>query len=153
MNACMYFSLISGMQIANFMCRIVLSLHPVWLYHILPNHNDTFGKKVIEHKMCVLIFSTNLSETFLIRRRMQPHIIMHLRVVKSRRMRWAGHVARMGEERGANRVLVGKPEGKNHWGDPDVDGKIILRWIFRKSEGVVRTGWSWLRIGRGGGQL
>src|SRR5215475_5223095 len=35
-----------------------------------------------------------------------------LRVVKSRRMRWAGHVARMGEEKGVHRVLVGKPEGK-----------------------------------------
>ena len=35
-----------------------------------------------------------------------------LRVIKLRRMRWAGHVARMGEERGVYRVLVGKPEGK-----------------------------------------
>ena len=35
-----------------------------------------------------------------------------LRAIKSRRMRWAGHVARMGEDRGAFRVLVGKPEGK-----------------------------------------
>jgi hypothetical protein len=35
-----------------------------------------------------------------------------VRVVKSRRMRWAGHVARMGEDRGVHRVLVGKPEGK-----------------------------------------
>src|SRR5215469_13420277 len=35
-----------------------------------------------------------------------------VQVVKSRRMRWAGHVARMGEERGVHRVLVGKPEGK-----------------------------------------
>jgi hypothetical protein len=39
---------------------------------------------------------------------------------------------------------------RDHWGDPDVDGRIILRWIFRKWEGVVGTGWSWLRIGRGG---
>jgi len=38
-----------------------------------------------------------------------PNIV---RVVKSRRMRWAGHVARMGEERGVHRVLLGKPEGK-----------------------------------------
>jgi hypothetical protein len=38
-----------------------------------------------------------------------PNIV---RVVKSRRMRWAGHVSRMGEERGVYRVLVGKPEGK-----------------------------------------
>ena len=42
---------------------------------------------------------------------------------------------------------------RDHWGDPDVDGRIILRRIFRKWEGVVGTGWSWLRIGRGGGHL
>ena len=62
-------------------------------------------------------------------------------------------MARMGEGRGVHRVLVGKPEGKNHLGDPDADGRIILRWIFRKWEGVVRTGWSWLRIGTAGGHL
>ena len=39
-----------------------------------------------------------------------------VRVIKSRRMRWAGHVARMGEDRGAYRVLVGKPEGKRPLG-------------------------------------
>jgi len=38
-----------------------------------------------------------------------PNIV---RVIKSRRMRWAGHVARMGDSRGVYRVLVGKPEGK-----------------------------------------
>ena len=38
-----------------------------------------------------------------------PNIV---RVIKSRRMKWAGHVARMGEERGVYRVLVGKPEGR-----------------------------------------
>jgi len=43
-------------------------------------------------------------------------------------MRWAGHVARMGEERGVYRVLVGKPEGKRHWGDQGVDGWISRRW-------------------------
>jgi len=41
-----------------------------------------------------------------------------LRVVKSRRMRQAGHVERMGEERGMHRVLVGKPEGKRPLGRP-----------------------------------
>ena len=44
-----------------------------------------------------------------------PNIV---RVVKSRRMRWAGHVARMGEVRGVHRVLVGKPEGKRPLGRP-----------------------------------
>jgi len=42
-----------------------------------------------------------------------PNIVQ---VIKSRRMRWAGHVARMGEERGVYRVLVGKPEGKRPLG-------------------------------------
>jgi hypothetical protein len=73
-----------------------------------------------------------------------PNIV---RVVKSRRMRWAGHVARMGEERGVHMVLVGKPEGKRPLGRPR------RRWMFRKLEGVVGTGWSWLRIGTGGGHL
>jgi hypothetical protein len=41
-----------------------------------------------------------------------------VRVVKSRRMRWAGHVARMGEQRGVHRMLVGKPEGKRPLGRP-----------------------------------
>jgi hypothetical protein len=36
------------------------------------------------------------------------------RIIKSRRIRWTGHVARMGEKRNAYRLLVGKPEGKNH---------------------------------------
>jgi hypothetical protein len=44
-----------------------------------------------------------------------PNIV---RVVKSRRMGWAGYVARMGEERGVHRVLVGKPEGKRSLGRP-----------------------------------
>jgi len=43
---------------------------------------------------------------------------------------------------------------RGHWADQDVDGWIILRWIFRNLEGVVvGTGWSWLRIGIGGGHL
>jgi hypothetical protein len=37
--------------------------------------------------------------------------------------------------------------------DQDVDGRIILMYIFRKLEGVVGTGWSWLSIGKGGGYL
>jgi len=44
-----------------------------------------------------------------------PNIV---RVIKSRRMRWVGHVAHMGEMRGAYRVLVGKPEGKRPLGRP-----------------------------------
>jgi hypothetical protein len=49
--------------------------------------------------------------------------------------------------------LMIKPSRCTNWGDHDVDGRIILRWIFRKLEGVVGTGWNWLRIGTGGGHL
>ena len=38
---------------------------------------------------------------------------------------------------------LGNLRNRDHWGDPDVDGRIILRWIFSTCEGVVGTGWSW----------
>ena len=53
-----------------------------------------------------------------------------------------------GETRGVYRVLVGKTEGKNQLGDPGVDGRIILRWIFMKWDVGVWTASSWLRIGQ-----
>jgi hypothetical protein len=51
-------------------------------------------------------------------------------MIKSRRMRWAGHVARIGDKRNAYKILEGKPEGKNHWEDQDVGGKTVLKWIL-----------------------
>jgi hypothetical protein len=63
-----------------------------------------------------------------------------VRVIKSRRMGWAEHVARIGERKGVYWVLVRKPVGKNHLGEPGIDGKVIIRWIFRKWEVGVWTG-------------
>jgi hypothetical protein len=48
---------------------------------------------------------------------------------------------------------VGKPEGKNHLKDPGVDGRIILRWIFRKWYVGAWTESIWLKIGTSGGHL
>jgi hypothetical protein len=74
-----------------------------------------------------------------------------IRVIKSRRLRWAGHVARMGERRGAYRASVGKPEGRRpHLEDPGVDGRIILKWTCERLDGGAWTGSIWFKIGTGG---
>jgi hypothetical protein len=52
-------------------------------------------------------------------------------VIKSRRMRWAVHVARMGKRIGAHSVLVWRPVGKNHLEDLDQNERIILKYIFK----------------------
>jgi hypothetical protein len=53
-----------------------------------------------------------------------------IRQIKSMRMRWAGHVARMGEVRKVYRVLVGKLEGKYHLEDQGVDGRMGSKWTL-----------------------
>jgi hypothetical protein len=68
-------------------------------------------------------------------------------------MRWAGHVARMGQDRVVHKVLVGKPEGKRPLGRPRRRWKDNIKMDLREVEGVVGTGWSWLRIGTDGGHL
>jgi hypothetical protein len=79
-----------------------------------------------------------------------PNIV---RVVKSRRTRWAGHVARMGELRGLHRVLVGKPERKRPLGRPIRRWEDNIKMDVQDVGGGCGTGWSWLRIGTGGGHL
>jgi hypothetical protein len=80
------------------------------------------------------------------------HVIT-VRVIKSRRMRWAGHVARMGEGRGVYRVLVESPEARDYWQDIRVGGRITLRLTLGTQEWMGRTGFGWLRIGSSGGFL
>jgi hypothetical protein len=55
-----------------------------------------------------------------------------VRVIKARRMRLAGHVARMGEVRGAYNISVGNMKGGDHWEDLGIDGRITIRWILGK---------------------
>jgi hypothetical protein len=77
-----------------------------------------------------------------------------IRMIKSRRMRWEGHVARKGETRNAYRILVVKPDGKRpirqrrRWVD---NIKMDLRGMGW--DGMVWTGSNWLRIGTSGGLL
>jgi hypothetical protein len=74
-----------------------------------------------------------------------PNII---RVIKSRILRWAGHVVRMG--RSACRVFVGKPEGRRTPVRPSIDRKIILKCMLENWNRWAWTGSIWLRMGTGG---
>jgi hypothetical protein len=53
-------------------------------------------------------------------------------VIKSRRTRWVGHIEHMGSVRNAYRILVGKPEGRDHTKYLGTGGKIIFKWILQK---------------------
>jgi hypothetical protein len=79
-----------------------------------------------------------------------PNII---RVIKSRRMRWAGHIARMGEGRGAYRVLVGRSEGRRPLGRPRHRWEGNIKMDLQEVGWGAWTGLIWLRIGTGGGPL
>jgi hypothetical protein len=70
-----------------------------------------------------------------------PTIII---IINARRMRWAEHVARMGEKSNAYRLLEGKPEGRRPLGRP------ILGWISHRWDEVMWTGLVWLGVGTSG---
>ena len=60
----------------------------------------------------------------------------NIRVIKTRRIRWTEHVACIEERRDVYRILVGNLSEIDHLEDPGIDGRIILRWIFRKWVGA-----------------
>jgi hypothetical protein len=76
-----------------------------------------------------------------------------IRQIKSRRMRWAGHVARLGEGRNVYRVLVGRPEGKRTLGRPRRRWEGGIKMDLREIGWGVWSGFTWLRIGIVGGLL
>ena len=81
---------------------------------------------------------------------LSPNIV---RIIKSRRMRWTGHVAHMGDSRGLYRVLGGKPEGKRPLVWPKSRWEHNIKIDLQEVGCGVWTGSGWLRIGVGGGHL
>jgi hypothetical protein len=65
-----------------------------------------------------------------------------IRQIKLKRMRLAGHVARVGEGRDVYRVLVGEPGRKIHLKDQDVDGRLGSKWTLVRLDGVVWSGFT-----------
>jgi len=74
-------------------------------------------------------------------------------MIKSRRMIWAGHVERMGEGRDVAGFWCGNVRERDDLGNPGINGRIILRWIFSKWNVGSWNASNWLRIATGGRHL
>jgi hypothetical protein len=74
-------------------------------------------------------------------------------MIKPRRMRWAGQVARKGEKRNAYRILMGKPEGKRSLGRTRRRSVDNIKIYLREIGWIVWIGSIWIRIGTSGGLL
>jgi hypothetical protein len=103
-------------------CRNWIRFHPVvfFPYKLLPGHN---GSEKVNANKCKDV-------------REKPHNFYSspniITAGKPRRMKWARHIARMGEMRIIYKILVGKFKGTDHSEDLGVDGSIILEWILQK---------------------
>jgi len=91
-----------------------------------------------------------LQNSYTIKSYASPHIIM---VIKSRRMRWTGHVAHTGEMKNTYIILVGKLEGNWPLGTPRRWWEDNIRMDLGENNWKVWTGCIWLRLGTSGGPL
>jgi len=79
-----------------------------------------------------------------------PNIVW---VIKLRKIRLVGHVARMGRGEAYTGFWWGNLREQDHLEDPGIDGRIILSWSLRKWDVGEWTGWNWFRVGTCGGHL
>ena len=114
--------------------------------------------RVFENWVLKRIFGPNRDEVTGERRKLHNEELNHLysspnivQVIKSRRTRWAGHVARVGRGEAYTGIWWRNLRERDYLEDPGVDGRIILRWKFRKWNVGLWIGSIWLRIGTLGG--
>ena len=96
------------LRCSGFLCSVFCGCLPTFRPHVQVNH--PLGRRPYLHRV-----KASVSQQEIIVMYFSPSIV---RVIKSRRIRWAGHVAHMGERRGMYRVVVGKSEGKRPLGRP-----------------------------------
>ena len=120
---------------ATFFYQVGLPIPKVFENRIL---RRIFGPKRNENGECRRLNNEELH------RYRSPNIV---RVIKSRRLRWAGHVARMEEGRSAFKILTGKPTGKRSLGRPRSGWEDYIRIDLQKYPSIQRIGLIWLRIG------
>jgi hypothetical protein len=118
-------------------------------------------QKVFENRVLSRIFGPKTNEVMEERRKLHSGELRSLyfsldviRQINSRRMRWAGHVARMREDRKFIRFLWESLKERDHSEDRGVDGRMRLEWLpGRLVGGGVWSGFTWLSIGIVGGLL
>jgi hypothetical protein len=167
-NAC--YSLVQSLLSSRLMCRNVkVKLYKTVILPVVLYGCETWSLtlreeprlRVFENRVLRRIYAPKRDEVTGEWRKLHNGELLNLysspdivRQIKSRRMRWAGHVARMGEGRNVYRVLVGKPDGKHHLKDQGLDGKMGSKWTLGRLVWLgVWSGFTWLRIGTGGGLL
>jgi hypothetical protein len=133
-----FWGAITSITIYTFVCKTTIL--PVVLYGCetwSPTLRKEHRLRVFENRVLRRIFEPKMDEMTGEWRKLHNEELHNLysspdiiRQVKSRRMRWVGHVARMGKERKVYKVLVGKPEGKRPLGRPSVGGKMGSEWIL-----------------------
>jgi hypothetical protein len=97
-----------------------------------------FGPKMDENKSWKKLHNDELQSLY------SPLNIV--RVTKSWRMRWEGHVAHMGKGEVFTGFWLAGPKVRDHWEDLGIGGRITLRWTLGKEGSMGKTGFSWLRI-------
>jgi hypothetical protein len=111
-------------------------------YETSPNLREEHRLRAFENGVLRRIFGPKRDEVTRGLRKLHNEELHNLyysptiRMIKSRRMRWAGHVARMGAKKNVYSILVGKPEGKRPLGRPR-----ILKWILERLDGMGWYGW------------
>jgi len=115
-------------------------MNKVTCHRCLKKYDDVIKKEgkpkiVARNFVYITYYAYSLNDLYC-----SPNIV---RVIKSRRMRWAGNVARMGERRGVYRVFVGKPEGKRPLGRPRRRWEANIKMDLQE---VVCGGMDWIEL-------